>query len=443
MDREETINGVESNKDVNTNEKKKKILISHNGEDKEYCEIIVDFLEKIGLTEKEVICTCISGYGVGLNNNIYEWLSEQFNNDLYVIFMLSDNYYNSAPCLNEMGAAWVMQKHYTSIILPGFNVNKIQGAVDPRKMAFILDNDDEEIRQKLVEMRDILVQEFQLERPTEAKWNRITKYFIDSVHDMLKKKKKKTDDVQNVDNESQNNVGQSDSEISDICNFSSSTAFFAHRFGKAFPGVRGILEINDPQDCIERLDILLRKPLDSNNLHNPIWWFRGGSNLFISEFKKASSSKALLDTDEIKIKRVVAYSSTHYYRDFVYVETYPEEPTGVYEYNKEYIEEHKRMYGVCHEEYAVFENRMISRMEYDDGAAIIDGKVVDLKGMAELRIRYLTPYNFIICAHMSAINNTSYDSTMKALLNGILQGHNTVNDIIDYVETMPRNRNDY
>ena len=36
----------------------------------------------------------------------------------------------------------------------------------------------------------------------------------------------------------------------------------------------------------------------------------------------------------------------------------------------------------------------MTRAEYDDGATVIDGKVVDLNGKAKLRIRYITPYNF-------------------------------------------------
>lgn len=55
----------------------------------------------------------------------------------------------------------------------------------------------------------------------------------------------------------------------------------------------------------------------------------------------------------------------------------------------------------------------MSRREYDDDAAVIDGKVVDLEHKAKLRNRYLTPYNFIICAHFNSINNSKYDSYMR------------------------------
>ena len=81
-------------------------------------------------------------------------------------------------------------------------------------------------------------------------------------------------------------------------------------------------------------------------------------------------------------------------------------------------------------------------MEYDDDAAVIDGKVVDLEHKAKLRNRYLTPYNFIICAHFNPINNSKYDSYMRQLLDGILEGRNSVDDIIEFVNKMSRHIRD-
>ena len=69
--------------------------------------------------------------------------------------------------------------------------------------------------------------------------------------------------------------------------------------------------------------------------------------------------------------------------------------------------------------------------EYDDGTAVIDGKVVDIENEAELRIRYLTPYNFIICAQFNPVNEKN-DSIMKIYIDGILQGRYSINDIVKF-----------
>ena len=231
-------------------------------------------------------------------------------------------------------------------------------------------------------------------------------------------------------------------ESNDIDSFDASTPFFSYRFGKAFPGVRGIKEFTNPKECVDRLQILLKKPLSGKNLRGPIWWFRGGSNLDINNFERISDDKFLMDCDEIKVKRIVVYAAGEYYKKFVYVEAYPEEETGLYQYDKEHIKSWADKYGYYNEEYAEYENKKVTRSEYDDGAAVIDGKVVDLKGEAKLRIRYITPYNFIICAQFNPINNNNYDDMMVTLLNGILKGQNSVDEIAKFVSKMPRDRRD-
>lgn len=55
------------------------------------------------------------------------------------------------------------------------------------------------------------------------------------------------------------------------------------------------------------------------------------------------------------------------------------------------------MWGYYTEEYGLIGKKIISRQEHDDGAAIINGKIVDASN-SELRLRHLTPYNFIIAA---------------------------------------------
>lgn len=234
-------------------------------------------------------------------------------------------------------------------------------------------------------------------------------------------------------------------ENKDIDDYDKSTTFFDYRFCKAFPGVRGIREFTDAETCIQRLEILLKQPLHKKRLEDPIWWFRGSRNLPIREFTKVTKNKFLMNTEEIKVKRVVAYGAAAYYKKFVYIEAEPEVSTGVYgELSAEEIEYYRKCDGEYHEEYAIFRGRLISREEYDDGAAVIDGKVVDLEkeGGASLRIRHLTPYNFIICAQFNPINKSKYDSIMKQILEGILEGENTVEDIAAFVEGLSRHKKD-
>lgn len=240
----------------------------------------------------------------------------------------------------------------------------------------------------------------------------------------------------NLGEDSQNK----EEESKDIDLFDSSTPFFDYRFGKAFPGIRGIKEFTDSKECVDRLQILLKKPLNGKKLGGPIWWIRGSSNSDISNFKRITDDKFLMDGDEIKVKRIVVYAAGEYYKKFVYVETYPEEETGLYTKDDVYVKEWIEKYGYYYEEYAEYENKKVTRAEYDDGAAVIDGKVVDLKGEAKLRTRYITPYNFIICAHFNPMNSNMYDDMLEKILNGILKGQNSVEEIVDAIKKMPKHR---
>lgn len=229
-------------------------------------------------------------------------------------------------------------------------------------------------------------------------------------------------------------------ESNDIDLFDSSTPFFDYRFGKAFPGIRGVKEFTDSKECVDRLQILLKKPLNGKKLGGPIWWIRGSGNCDISRFERVTDDKFLMDGDEIKVKRIVVYAAGEYYKKFVYVETYPEEETGLYTKDDALVEEWTEKYGYYYEEYAEYENKKVTRAEYDDGAAVIDGKVVDLNGKAKLRTRYITPYNFIICAHFNPMNSSVYDDMLGKLLNGILKGQNSVEEIVETVKKMPKHR---
>ena len=123
-------------------QKSPKVFISHSSQDKDYVSCIVDFLEDIGLTQEQLFCSSIPGYGIPLDEDIYDYLKQQFQeHNLHVILVLSDNYYQSVACMNEMGAAWILQNKYTTILLPGFEFKEIKGAINPRKIGLKLDGD--------------------------------------------------------------------------------------------------------------------------------------------------------------------------------------------------------------------------------------------------------------------------------------------------------------
>lgn len=176
----------DKSKELSTMEKEKKIFISHASKDKECVKHLVNLLEFIGLNEKTLICTSVTGFGIPNSINIFDYLRNHFQNfELHVIFIHSQNFYNSPMCLNEMGATWVFQTNHTSILLPNFNHNDMKGIVKPDEAYIKLDNDD--VKDRLNNLRKDIAKDFNLEQKNDARWEEKRDEFIDKLSNIVSK----------------------------------------------------------------------------------------------------------------------------------------------------------------------------------------------------------------------------------------------------------------
>lgn len=189
---------------------------------------------------------------------------------------------------------------------------------------------------------------------------------------------------------------------------------FSERFAQAFPGVRGIAWFDDSETIVYRLRILLQQPLVYKEGPLAGWW-RGPINLHIEHFEHIEGSHFLMNIDELNVCRIAAVNQGSYYRTFVYIETAADEPTGLYPSGADVRARQIANFGFASEEYGLVEDKFpVSRAEYDDGAAVVDGKPIDIRGRAALRARYITPYNILIAPFMSPINNKNFDYELKS-----------------------------
>lgn len=171
-------------------DKKIQLFISHSSDDIKYIDCFVKFLEELGFDDENMFCSSVDGYGIPWGADIYDYLEKKFNNtnnELFVLFMLSDNYYASPACLNEMGAAWVLKKDYRSILLPGFEFEEIDGAIDPRKVAIKLD--DKKLRMKLNDVKKQLSELFGLDGVKDTKWDKIRETLIEKIEEINEEEK--------------------------------------------------------------------------------------------------------------------------------------------------------------------------------------------------------------------------------------------------------------
>lgn len=128
---------------VVNNNKPMKIFISHASINKNYGTALVELLKGIGIND--IVFTSNAAFGIPIGENIFDWLKKQISENCFVVYLLSSEYYKSVACLNEMGAAWVIENDHAVIFLPGFNVSGSEfqnGAIDPRKIGFHIDDRD-------------------------------------------------------------------------------------------------------------------------------------------------------------------------------------------------------------------------------------------------------------------------------------------------------------
>lgn len=223
-------------------------------------------------------------------------------------------------------------------------------------------------------------------------------------------------------------------------NIINSPVFFSNRMADAFPGLRGIAHFYSPKKAIKRLEILLKYPLQWEyenkkvgfTTTDPIWWFRGDMDMNIRNFKKLNRNIILINHYRLKINKIIVYSSRTYQEHFVYVECDGEKQIGLYNISESDITQDINNGGFSKEEYGLLNNTPITRQEYDDGSAVIRGKVIDAID-AELRIRFLSKYNFIISSKCSPYNSQLFRRESLSYLNNIVIGKASFNDLIDFV----------
>ena len=178
----------DSSQSTNENESSSLIFLSHKSDDKKYADAIEKFIMSIGIKPNQLIYTSHPLHKIPLDDNIYDYLRKNINQKIFMIILWSDKYLESPACLNEMGAAWVIQCDYTNMYVPDFtfgNPKYHECAVDIRKMGAVLNGDDH-CKQNMIEFKNKVIDMFGLKQD-ESK----TTYYLDEFMNELKKLQEK------------------------------------------------------------------------------------------------------------------------------------------------------------------------------------------------------------------------------------------------------------
>ena len=142
----------------------KTIFLSHKSNDKKYADALRNFIIGLGVKENQLIYTSHPLHKIPLDENIYDYLRNNIHSSIFMIILWSNEYLESPACLNEMGAAWVVQSDYTNVYVPSFdfgNPKYHECAIDTRKMGAVL-NGNENCKTSIIELKNKIEEMFEL-----------------------------------------------------------------------------------------------------------------------------------------------------------------------------------------------------------------------------------------------------------------------------------------
>lgn len=115
------------------------IFISHRSTDKDIADMLADFLIGTGISTDAVFCSSLPG------NDVSERISDEVKSALKSsavnIAILSQDYYQSAYCLNEAGVLWYEDVPVIPIALPEINSGNMYGFLNNEYKLRRLDSD--------------------------------------------------------------------------------------------------------------------------------------------------------------------------------------------------------------------------------------------------------------------------------------------------------------
>lgn len=160
----------------------KRIFISHSSKD---VDIINSFIDNIlvlgcGICRNQVFCSSIEATGVKTGNDIREHLKSEIRSSDVIILMISNNFNNSSMCLNEMGAAWVLDKNVKPLLFPQNDYSDIGWLYEISKGMKL--NSEE----ALDELRDSLIETFEISQSCKtSEWTQRKHAFIAALNNSL------------------------------------------------------------------------------------------------------------------------------------------------------------------------------------------------------------------------------------------------------------------
>ena len=106
------------------------IFIIHSNNDKYYADAIKRSLNCINVPDSNIYCSSIEETGTNLGESFCNIIKKCLRNAILVVCIMSDASVNSKYCLQEMGAAFVMDTPIIPVLVKGFKPENMPGFID-------------------------------------------------------------------------------------------------------------------------------------------------------------------------------------------------------------------------------------------------------------------------------------------------------------------------
>lgn len=111
------------------------VFISHSSDDK---DIILSFIQNVlvlglGLDLDDIAFTSDETYGITPGDDIPQYIKRNISGAKVALIMVSQGYKKGEVCLNEMGAAWALDKEIIQVVLPDADFDQLGWVINLKK----------------------------------------------------------------------------------------------------------------------------------------------------------------------------------------------------------------------------------------------------------------------------------------------------------------------
>jgi len=216
---------------------------------------------------------------------------------------------------------------------------------------------------------------------------------------------------------------------------------FAEALGSCFPKLGMGVAFTDDKIRIDRfIDKLSEHDFDSY-----LWWTDGEGDMYF-KFTRLSDGAWLMgdgkNGEEVRIKSIWVAKSTSVYADVVLLTMEPMPTFGVYEERKIDLEAYEKLGLTPSEEAALVDDLYyVTRAEFDNGYAEVDGKVIDLKEhKSVVRTRYLDSYSIFIGTSFHNVLQMKSEDSIRAFIKQYRRGEGITREVFaGFADSIRRN----